>query len=331
MAVRKDDSSLYVAEQVGRVMAIRGRRVLSPPVLDISDEVTAGGEQGLLGLAFSPDGDHLYVNYTDVNGDTRVVEFAMRGRRADPSSRRELLFVEQPFANHNGGQLAVGPDGFLYVGLGDGGAGGDPFGNGQSLRTLLGKLLRIDPRPGGSEPYRIPRDNPFAGKEEARPEIWAYGLRNPWRFSFDLDTGDLWIGDVGQNAREEIDFEPAGSKGGKNYGWNLMEASLPFGQDERAKGTILPIHEYPLGNGTCAVIGGYVYRGSRIPELTGAYLFADHCAGEIMALRQRGGKVSERGALGPVVDGGLSSFGQDRDGELYVLSLSGAVFKVLPG
>ena len=331
MAVRRGDSTLYVAEQLGRVTAIREGEVLSEPVLNISDQVTAGGEQGLLGLAFSPDGRRLYVHYTDVEGDTRVVEYTMKGRRADPSTKRELLFVDQPFSNHNGGQLAFGPDGYLYIALGDGGAGGDPFGNGQSLGTLLGKVLRIDPRPRGSKPYRIPPDNPFVGRENARPEIWAYGLRNPWRFSFDRDRADLWIGDVGQNEREEINFQPARSDGGENYGWNLMEASLPFAAEERASGTDLPIHEYPLGrNGACSVIGGFVYRGSRIPELRGAYVFGDFCDGRLMALRQRGGKVRERGALGPAVDQ-LSSFGEDGSGELYVLSLGGAAYQLVPG
>jgi glucose/arabinose dehydrogenase len=331
MTVREGDSTLYVAEQLGRVMAISGGKVLSRPVLNVSERITAGGEQGLLGIAFSPDGQRLYVNFTDLNGHTRVVEYTMRGRRADPSTRRQLLFVEQPFPNHNGGQLAFGPDGYLYIGLGDGGAGGDPFGNGQSLETLLGKVLRIDPRSGGGRPYRIPPDNPFVGEDNARPEIWAYGLRNPWRFSFDRETGDLWIGDVGQNAREEIDFQPAGSDGRENYGWNLMEGSLPFARETRAKNTVLPIHEYELGrSGTCSVIGGFVYRGTRIPGLAGAFVFGDFCDGRLMALRQRGGKVRERGALGPAV-AQLSSFGQDGNGELYVLSLAGTVYRIVPG
>jgi glucose/arabinose dehydrogenase len=330
MAARKGDPTLYVAEQLGRVMAIRGGKVLSRPVLNVSERITAGGEQGLLGIAFSPDGRRVYVNYTDLEGHTRVVEYTMRGRRADPSTQRQLLFVEQPFPNHNGGQLAFGPDGYLYIGLGDGGAGGDPFGNGQSLESLLGKVLRIDPRPGGGKPYRIPPDNPFVGKDNASPEIWAYGLRNPWRFSFDSETGDLWIGDVGQNEREEIDFQPAESDGGENYGWNLMEGSLPFASEERVKRTVLPIHEDSLAGGACSVIGGFVYRGTRIPELSGAYLFGDFCDGRLMALRQRGGKVRERGGLGPAVDQ-LSSFGQDGNGELYALSLAGPVYRIVPG
>ena len=311
------------------MVAIGGGR--SPHVaLDISAGVTAGGEQGLLGLAFSPDGERLFVNYTDRAGDTRVVVFRVHGEEADPRSGFELLKVDQPFPNHNGGQLAFGPDHRLYIALGDGGAGGDPFGNGQSLRTLLGKILRIDPRPYGARPHRIPPDNPFAGKRGALPEIWAFGLRNPWRFSFDRKTGDLWIGDVGQSSREEIDFEPAGSKGGRNYGWNLKEGTLPFQSSDGGARTVPPIYEYETGrDGTCAVVGGFVYRGRRIPGLRGAYVFADFCQGRIMALRQKAGKVVEHRALGPVVPE-LSSFGQDNDGELYVLSLEGPVYRLDP-
>jgi len=198
MAVRPGERALYVAEQTGRVRAFRSGRLDPRPVLDVSSQVVAGGEQGLLGIAFSPDGRFLYVDFTDRHGDTHVTEFAMRGRRADPASGRLVLRVDQPFDNHNGGQLAFGPDRRLYVALGDGGGAGDPKGNAQSLGTLLGKILRIDPRPRNGHPYSIPAGNPFVGHPSARPEIWDYGLRNPWRFSFDSATGDLWIGDVGQ-------------------------------------------------------------------------------------------------------------------------------------
>ena len=194
-------------------------------MLDLTGSVSTGGEQGLLGLAFSPDGGRLYVNYTDPAGDTRIVEYAFADGRADPGSARELLIVDQPFANHNGGNLVFGPDGMLWIGLGDGGGGNDPQGNAQSLGTLLGKMLRIDPRPSGGRPYTVPPDNPFVGTDGARGEIWAFGLRNPWRYSFDKATGDLWIGDVGQNAREEVDFTPAGSPGGLNYGWPGLEGN----------------------------------------------------------------------------------------------------------
>ena len=214
MAVRSGDTALYVAEKTGKVVAVRDGIVDPVPMLDLSEEVSLGGEQGLLGLAFSPDGRDVYVNFTDTNGDTHITGYAMRGGQADTATRRDLLVVDQPYSNHNGGNLVFGPDGYLYIGLGDGGSGGDPQGNGQSLSTLLGKMLRIDPTPFGDRPYRIPTDNPFVGHVAARPEIWAYGLRNPWRYSFDRLTGDLWIGDVGQSAWEEVDVQPSDSPGG---------------------------------------------------------------------------------------------------------------------
>ena len=324
MAVREGDDGLYVAGQGGAITAIRGGETES--ILDLSDEVSSGGEQGLLGLEFSPDGAFVYVNYTDPEGDTRVVEFAMADGRVDEGSRREVLFVDQPYANHNGGNLVFGADGYLYIGLGDGGSGGDPHDNGQSLGTMLGKMVRIDPRPEGEQPYGVPRDNPFIGQEGARPEIWAYGLRNPWRYSFDRESEDLWIGDVGQDQVEEIDFQLAGSSGGENYGWNRLEGSVPFA-GEAPTDAIPPIHEYTEG---CAVTGGYVYRGQAIPDLQGAYLFADFCGGQIMAIRQEEGRVVEERAFDVTV-GSLSSFGEDLDGELYALSLGGPVYRIDQG
>ena len=235
MAVRSGDTALYVTTQSGSVRAIRNGKLAARTVLDLTADTIARGEQGLLGLAFAPDGAHLYVDYTDKAGDTHIDEFAMNGRVADPSSRRNLLVVDQPEPNHNGGQLAFGPDGDLYIAFGDGGAADDEGfghvngGNGQSLGTLLGKILRIDPTPTASAPYTVPADNPFVGRSGAKPEIWAYGLRNPWRFSFDTDTGDLWIGDVGQNDWEEVDFAPAtnGRDAGRgdNYGWDRLEGT----------------------------------------------------------------------------------------------------------
>jgi glucose/arabinose dehydrogenase len=327
MAVRPGDRAVYVAEQTGAVRALRDGKVDPTPVVDVSDQITAGGEQGLLGLAFAPDGSHLYLDFTDRAGDTRVVELAMRGRRADPGSQRLVLQVDQPFANHNGGQLAFGPDRLLYIALGDGGGGGDPEGNGQSLGTLLGKLLRIDPRPAGGRPYRVPSGNPFVGRGGARPEIWAYGLRNPWRFSFDPAAGDLWIGDVGQNTWEEVDHEPAGS-GGRNYGWNRREGRHAF-EGERPAGAVDPVIEYGREGGACTVIGGSVYWGRRIPGLRGAYLYGDYCAGWIRAARVRGGRVAEQRDLGLSVPG-LTSFGVDPAGELYAMSLSGPVYRLAP-
>jgi glucose/arabinose dehydrogenase len=328
MAVRPGDRAVYVAEQTGAVRALRAGKVDPTPVVDLSDQVTAGGEQGLLGLAFSPDGRFLYLNFTDTDGDSRVVELTMRGGRADPGSLRLLLRVEDPFANHNGGQLAFGPDRLLYIAFGDGGGGGDPEGNGQSLGTLLGKILRIDPRPAGGRPYRVPSGNPFVGRGGgARPEIWAYGLRNPWRFSFDPASGDLWIGDVGQNAWEEVDREPARS-GGRNYGWNRREGLHAF-EGERPAGAVDPVIEYGREGGACTVIGGSVYWGRRIPGLRGAYLYGDYCAGWVRAARVRGGRVAEQRDLGLSVPN-LTSFGVDPAGELYAMSLAGPVYRLGP-
>jgi glucose/arabinose dehydrogenase len=329
IAIRTGDPSLYVAEKTGRVVAIRDGRVAAHPVLDLSNAVSLGGEQGLLGLAFSPDGRYLYVNYTDVNGDTRIVGYAMRGDRAVPASRRQVLFVDQPYDNHNGGDLVFGPDGDLYVGLGDGGSGGDPHGNGQSLGTLLGKMLRIRPTPTGPEPYRVPADNPFAGDPGARPEIWAYGLRNPWRYSFDPATGDLWIADVGQSAWEEIDRLPAGSPGGANLGWNLLEGTHRYAGAAPA-GAVPPVYEYSHATGGCVVIGGDVYRASAIPALVGDYVFADFCEGTLQALRlQPDGSVTHQ-PLGVSLPN-VSSFGAGPDGELYVTSLDGGVYRLTRG
>jgi glucose/arabinose dehydrogenase len=328
MAVRRGDSALYVVEKSGRVRAIRDGAVDPTPVLDLSGDVSTGSEQGLLGLAFSPDGGLLYANFTDREGDTRVVEYRFGATTADPSSARELLFVDQPYANHNGGQLAFGPDGKLWIGLGDGGSGNDPQNRAQNLGTLLGKILRIDPAPSAGLPYTVPPDNPFVGQDGARGEIWSYGLRNPWRFSFDRATGDLWIGDVGQNAVEEVDFAPGSSKGGENWGWPGLEGNRP-NKGSRPAGAVAPIFDYAQDEGGCSVVSGYVYRGSRIPGLTGAFLYGDYCVGEVLAVRQAGGRVTEEAALGLSVDN-LSSFGEDGAGELYALSLGGTVYRIDP-
>lgn len=328
LAVRPDDSALYIAEKDGKVVAIRDGAVDPAPVLDVSSQVSLGGEQGLLGLAFSPDGRSLYVNYTDVDGDTRVVAYGMPGDRADLSSRREVLFVDQPYSNHNGGNLVFGPDGYLYIGLGDGGSGGDPHDNAQSLGTLLGKMLRIDPRPADGAPYRIPADNPFVTTPGALPEIWAYGLRNPWRYSFDRATGDLWIGDVGQSAWEEVDRQPASSGGGENYGWNVREGSHPYAAGGSLPGAVDPVFDYPHSDGGCVVTGGYIYRGAAIPDLAGTYVFADFCLGAIEGLRLDGDEVVHE-QLGATVQA-VSSFGEDAQGELYVLSLAGGVYRLAP-
>jgi glucose/arabinose dehydrogenase len=328
LAIRQGDDALYFAEKPGRIRALRGGEVDDAPVLDITNLVRNSGEQGFLGAAFSPDGTRLYAHYTDREGDGRIVEYAMRDDRADPSTRRELLFFDDPFPNHNGGNLVFGPDGMLWIGMGDSGSAGDPNDNAQSLDTLFGKMLRIDPAASGDRPYTIPSDNPFIDRRGARPEIWAYGLRNPWRYSFDRSTRDLWIGDVGQNAWEEIDFVAAGSEGGENFGWARVEGSHRF-KGDAPTGAVGPVHEYPNGDDRCSVTGGYVYRGTRIPGLTGAYLFGDYCAGRVMGLRQSGGVRTELADLGLELPS-ISSFGEDAAGELYVLSLDGEVARIDP-
>lgn len=331
MAVRADDPALYVVSKLGRVWAIRAGRVDSAPALDLSTNVSHGSEQGLLGMAFSPDGKYAYVNYTDLHGNTNVVEYVWSNGRATVSTKRLVLFVKQPFPNHNGGDLVFGPDGYLYIGLGDGGAtdntGIDPHGNGQNLGTLLGKMLRIDPRPTGSKPYGIPVDNPFQGQQGARPEVWAYGLRNPWRYSFDRQTGDLWIADVGAGKREEVDFQSARSKGGQNYGWSALEGTFLHAASPPPN-AVPPVYEYGHDPGGCAIIGGYVYRGMGVPALKGWYVFGDLCLAGINALRILGGQpdVVSLGAMVPQ----LVSFGEDQQGELYALSLAGGLYKLEP-
>jgi glucose/arabinose dehydrogenase len=320
-------SDLYVADQSGLVVALRGGSGPPETVLDITNLTDSSGEQGLLGIAISPDDGFVYLDYTDLNGDTNVDELALTPRGVDASTRRRVLFMKQPFPNHNGGQLAFGPDGYLYIGLGDGGSGGDPQDNGQSLDTLLGKILRIDPQPGEGSPYTIPGDNPFVGHAGARPEIWAYGLRNPWRFSFDTETGDLWIADVGQGEWEEIDHQPADSPGGENYGWSRLEGTHLFsslGGSGRPAGAVDPVYEYDHSGGRCTVIGGYVYRGQAIPGLQGTYLFTDFCGGLIIGLPTSSGKAFLLDA-GPT---SISSFGEDSAGELYVLVLGVGVYRI---
>jgi glucose/arabinose dehydrogenase len=326
LAVRDGDPRLYVAQKTGEVVAIRSQ---TPPdvVLDLSHEVAGENEQGLLGIVFSPEGRFLYVNFTDKGDDTQIVEFRMRGNRPDLESRRQVLLVRQPDDTHNGGNLVFGPDGYLWIGLGDGGGVGDPQDNAQNLRTLLGKMLRIDPRPSGSEPYGVPEDNPFVGEAGARPEVWAYGFRNPWRYSFDRGTGDLWIGDVGLIEKEEVDFAPASSRGGENYGWDRLEGTSPF-EGKAPRGVVPPLHEYDHSLGT-AVIGGYVYRGRAIPELRGTYVYGDLGNPELRAIREVGGRAVETFGLGVEVPA-LTSLGEDLGGELYAFSYLGEVYRLVP-
>jgi glucose/arabinose dehydrogenase len=340
MAVRADDPARYIALQEGTVVAVRGNGNGNgeepETVLDITGFVRAGGERGLLGLTFSPNGGKLYVHYSGAAaGETVVEEYEFTNGRPDPATRRVLLTVPQPQPNHNGGELTFGPDGLLYLGLGDGGgrddrgAGHAAIGNGQSLETLLGKILRIDPRPSGGMAYTVPASNPFVGRAGARPEIYAYGLRNPWRFSFDTKTEDLWVADVGQNEWEEVTRIPSGDAAGANFGWNLYEASHRF-RDGPETDVVMPVVETSHAVGNCSITGGYVYRGTRIPKLRGWYLYTDYCNGDIKAVKvTASGEVRERD-LGVSLPS-VSSFGQDAAGELYVLSQNDGVYRILPG
>ncbi|MGH9179627.1 MAG: PQQ-dependent sugar dehydrogenase [Acidimicrobiales bacterium] len=324
VASRPGDEALYVVEKTGRVLRLAGGQAAT--LLDITGDVSTGTEQGLLGVAFSPDGARLYTNHTDRAGDTRVTEWTLG--EAAPPARREMLFVDQPDRFHNGGALAFGPDGMLYAGLGDGGGRFDPDDNGQSLDSLLGKVLRIDPRPAGDRPYSVPADNPFAGRAGARPEIWAYGLRNPWRLSFDAETGDLWVADVGDGCFEELNLEKAGSGGGANYGWDRAEGEWVV-DPPAPSGHAPPVYSYRRdGAFTCAVVGGYVYRGAAIPALRGWYVFGDLCHGHLLAWGGPGTGQPQR--LGAKVNS-LTSFGVDQAGELYATSLVGGVYQLVAG
>ncbi|MFO7587019.1 MAG: PQQ-dependent sugar dehydrogenase [Gemmatimonadota bacterium] len=324
------DDRLFVVEQAGRVRVLRDGAELDEPFLDISERISSGGERGLLSLAFHPDfatNGAFFLDFTDPGGDTRVERWTVGPDpdRADPASARVILAIEQPYANHNGGHLLFGPDGMLYVALGDGGSGGDPLGSGQDRGTLLGTILRLDV--DAAEPYAIPADNPFVGHATFRPEIWAWGLRNPWRIAFDPDEGLLYVADVGQNRIEEIDVVPAGEPG-LNFGWNLMEGSECFTPGCDPSGLVLPVVEYDHSQG-CSVTGGLVYRGTRVQAIRGHYFYSDYCEGWLRSFRYEDGaavdhRVWEVGSAGNVV-----SFGTDADGELYVVSRSG-IFRLDP-
>ncbi len=315
----------FIAEKAGRILDASTGDV----ALDVRDLVTDDGEQGFLGFAFSEAGDQVYVSYSDSSGDTMIAEYSFVDGKSDPATARVLLQVPQPFRNHNGGDVHVGPDGFLYIALGDGGSGGDPAGNGQDPTTLLGSILRIDPTaPTGGRAYGIPDDNPFAGGGGA-PEIYLHGVRNPWRISFDPETADLWVADVGQSAWEEVTVLLAaeGAGLGANLGWNALEGTHEF-EGSAPDGSTLPVFEYTRDEG-CSITGGHVYRGEAIPELQGAYLFADLCEKNLRALRADGGELVEERTFD--VDVGTPiSFGVDPDGELLVLSQTGDVFRIEP-
>jgi glucose/arabinose dehydrogenase len=330
LAWRFDDPTLYVVERTGRVVPVRDG-VAGAAVLVITDLTEGQGEQGLLGLTFSPDGKAAYVNHTDKGGDTIVAEYAVGADGTfDPASRRVLLTIEQPFPNHNGGNVTIGPDGMLYIGMGDGGAADDPQRTSLNVSSLLGKILRIDPAPSGDQPYGIPADNPFVGVDGARPEIWAVGVRNPWRFSFDSATGDLWIADVGQNVLEEIDVAWAADGGGRgmNFGWSAWEGSQRYNTDQPADGATPPIYEYEHGDAGCSVSGGEVYRGAAVPALVGWYVFADFCSGIVTGLRIADRAVASSLTLGQVPSAAAVRSGPD--GELYVVSIEGPVSRLVP-
>jgi glucose/arabinose dehydrogenase len=330
----EDSRVQFVVEQAGRIMVVRDGRKLARPFLDITSKVRSGGEQGLLSMAFAPDyrrSGRFYVYYTDLNGDTRVIEYRRASAdRASEASARQVLFQEQPEPNHNGGLLLFGPDRLLYIGLGDGGGGGDrhgPRGNAQNLGTLLGKILRIDPRRSGGRPYSVPASNPFVGRRGARGEIYAYGLRNPWRFSFDRRTGDLSIGDVGQNAVEEVSFVRSGR--GRNFGWRPFEGRRRYTPGESAPGHVRPVIERFHSRGNCSITGGVVVRDPGLPALNGRYVFGDVCRGRIESARLSPGRARAQRTTRLRVPA-LVSFGEDARGRVYAVSLNGPVYRLVP-
>ncbi len=318
-SARDGSGRLFIVQQQGRIYIFRDGAIEPYPFLDISERTVGSGERGLLGLAFPPDfaaRQRFYVNYTDRAGHTVIAMYRVGANpdQADRDSETVLLQIQQPFSNHNGGALRFGPDDMLWIAMGDGGSGGDPRNYAQTRTALLGKMLRLDVE---SQPGRalVPPDNPFVGDSSWRPEIWSRGLRNPWRFSFDRLTGDVWIGDVGQDAFEEVNFAPRSSRGGENYGWNPKEGKSCFLRNCSSEGLVDPVADYPHSQG-CSVTGGYVYRGTRSPGLRGTFLYGDFCSGRMWGARREGAswvvRVVATGA------GAISTFGEDEDGEIYV-------------
>ena len=355
----KNSKVLYVVEQAGKVLIINNGKKLNEPFLDITDRVVQpsrpGDERGLLGFAFHPNYDKnkkFYVNYINNDGYTIVSEFSAQSNLVANSLSERIVFnLEQPYRNHNGGHMQFGPDDYLYISIGDGGKSGDPLNAGQDLNTLFGKIIRIDVN---KVPYGIPKSNPYYGQQDKRGEIWAWGVRNVWRFSFDSEIGDIYYGDVGQNKWEEINYEPYNSKGGVNYGWRIMEASKCYNPEENCneKGLTPPIHEYPndanymvvLGGGSqtnsdgCSVTGGYVYRGKKISALNGYYIFGDYCSGNIWTFKVVNDKATELTNRTEEINLAnaefttyISSFGEDADGELYIVEYNGGIYKINQG
>jgi glucose/arabinose dehydrogenase len=329
---------LFVNEQGGKIWIIKDGEKSDTPFLDVSSllssDVFNGGysERGLLGLAFSPDfktNGIFFIDYTDVNGDTVIARYKVSADNpdvADPASATTFLTQKQPYANHNGGQLAFGLDSYLYIAFGDGGSGGDPENRAQNLGTWLGKILRIDV---SGDSYTVPADNPFVSTDGALPEIWAYGLRNPWRFSFDKQTGDLYIGDVGQNQWEEVDFQPAGDKGGENYGWNIYEGNHPYSGAAAPANMTLPVAEYSHSEGI-AVTSGYVYHGTKMPDLVGVYFYGDYGTGTIWSLYRDASGQWQSNYFMRNSGYTISSFGQGDDNELYIANYGGSILSFEP-
>ena len=352
-----DNDRLFVLEQKGIIKIIKNGMTVRKPYADlrnrIHNPITPGDERGLLGLAFHANYQNngfVYINYSDKNDHTIVSRFRIASDpdRLDTKSEKVLIKLKQPFSNHNGGHMEFGPDGYLYISVGDGGKWGDPYNNAQNLENLFGKILRIDVDTG--DPYAIPDDNPFINNEDAKSEIWLYGLRNVWRFSFDRETGDMYLGDVGQDLWEEIDFVVADKAGGQNFGWRVMEGNHCYNPPEDCEPTgVLPIFEYPndanymkILTGMdepnvdgCSVTGGYVYRGSAIPGFQGTYIFADYCSGNIWTFKEKNGIATEfQNRTEEINLGGgeftnyISSFGEDNNGELYIVDYNGIIFKL---
>ena len=328
----KNDKRLFVAEQDGTIRTIKEDKTLdSTPFLDITGKVLSQGEMGLLGMAFHPkvaENNFLYVNYIDKNMNTVVARYTISKTtgRAESNSEKVIFKVKQPYSNHDGGALAFGPDGYLYIGMGDGGSAGDPEKRAQNMNDLLGKMLRIDV--DGGDPYSVPADNPFVSGG-AKPEIWSSGLRNPWRFSFDRKTGDMYMADVGQGLYEEIDFQLSTSKGGENYGWRCYEGQHEFKTDgcEDASKYVKPIIEYDHSDGRCSVTGGYVYRGSKYPALDGKYFYGDFCGGQLYYAEQKSGQWAVVKAASTSYQ--LTTFGEDSAGELYLADYAtGTIYQV---
>lgn len=328
------DSRLFVVGQKGVIYLVDSSgKIRNKPFLDIHERVTYGGERGLLGLAFHPDfskNGFFYINYVGIDDSTFISRFSLAAGDsmvADPGSELKLLRLKQPYSNHNGGTIAFGPDGYLYIGMGDGGSGGDPQNRAQNPGEYMGKMLRIDVN--SRLPYAIPSGNPFIGKAGYLEEIWATGLRNPWKFSFDKLTGDLWIADVGQNKIEEINLQAASSKGGENYGWRCYEGNDSFKQDLCEEGTsfVFPVHTYEHGK-ECSVTGGYIYRGSKSSKYYGHYFFADYCSDKVWTIHKQDGQWKEE-FFGMYPGNNISTFGENYRGELFIAGLSsGKLYKI---